>query len=369
MKRRAFVKNTVIGVAAFAGTSLTSMGAKGPQTNGSKDRDVSSGSSARENIGRPVRVASIGFRGESTPLEAIAKHVDEEGSRGVDVILLPETCRGQNSSSEEPLHGPTVMTMAALAAKHKTYIAVPIDRRGSGKRLNTVVMLDRGGQIVCTYDKVFPYWEEYMVHPPVSPGDASAVYHADFGRVGFATCFDANFPETWSRLSEQGAELVLWPSMYSGGRSLQAHAINHHYYIVTSSATPDCIVYDITGEQLLYGRARDINISRITLDLDRGIYHENFNLDKRDKLLSEHPEDIIQEQSFGLEQWFVLKAKRPGISAREVARQYDLEELRHYIDRSRAASDQRRGWEFAGMAAFPNKSIGQLKAFASDKTA
>ena len=84
------------------------------------------------------------------------------------------------------------------------------------------------------------------MHPPVSPGDASTVYEADFGRVGLATCYDANFPEVWSRLSEQGAELVLWPSAYSAGRSLQAHAINHHYYIVTSSCDPDCIVYDIT---------------------------------------------------------------------------------------------------------------------------
>lgn len=315
-----------------------------------------------------MRIVSIGFRGSSIPLETIAKHVDEEGSRGADVILLPETCRGQNASSEEPLHGPTVTTMATLAAKHKTYIAVPIDRRDGSKRLNTVVMLDRSGQIACTYDKVFPYWEEYMVHPAVSPGDASTVYQADFGRVGFATCYDANFPEAWSRLSEQGAELVLWPSAYSAGRSLQAHAINHHYYIVTSSWTPDCIVYDISGDQLLCKGAKDINISRITLDLDRGIYHENFNLAKRDKLLSEHPEDIALEKSFGLEQWFVLKAKRPGVSTRELARQYGLEELRHYIDRSRVAIDKRRGWEFAGAAAFPDKSIGELKAFASDKT-
>jgi hypothetical protein len=71
--------------------------------------------------------------------------------------------------------------------------------------------------------------------------------------------------------------------------------------------------------------------------------------------VSEHPEDIIQEQSFGLEQWFALKAKRPGIGAREMARQYGLEELRHYIDRSRVAIDKRWGWEFAGMAAFPGR--------------
>ena len=359
MKRRTFLTGATMGMAAFASGVLPALGDERPTTG-----ETSSAEASLE-VGRPVRIVSIGFHGASISLETIAKHVDEEGSRGADVILLPETCRGQDTTSEELLHGPTVTKMAALAAKHKTYIAVPIDRRDSSKRLNTVVMLDRSGQIVCTYDKLFPYWSEYMVHPPVSPGDAAEVYQADFGRVGFATCYDANFPEVWRRLSEQGTELVLWPSAYSGGRSLQAHAINHHYYIVTSSWTPDCIVYDITGEQLLYRRAKDINISRITLDLDRGIYHENFNLAKRDKLLSEHPEDIVQEQSFGLEQWFVLKAKRPGVSARALARQYGLEELRHYLERSRVVIDGRRGWEFTAKVAFPEMTVGELQAFAS----
>jgi len=61
----------------------------------------------------------------------------------------------------------------------------------------------------------------------------------------------------------------------------------------------------------------------------------------------------------------VLKAKRPAVSARALAGQYGLEELRHYIDRSRVAIDKRRGWEFAGAAAFPDKSISELQAFAS----
>jgi hypothetical protein len=146
------------------------------------------------------------------------------------------------------------------------------------------------------------------------------------------------------------------------GCSLQAHAINHHYYIVTCSETPDCLVYDITGERILYEAAsKDLNVSRVTLDLDRVVFHENFNLDKRDKLLGERAQDVGQEQWLKLEQWFVLRGKRPGVSARELARAYGLEELRHYLDRSRVAIDQRRGWEFAEERVFPNSGVGGLK--------
>ncbi len=364
MRRRTFLKNAALGVTALAGTGLAPLSAEELKPSGATNPNLPSAGNAGQNIGRPVRIVSIGFQGTGMPLERIVKHVDEEGARGADVIALPETCRGQNASSEELLHGPTVTAMAALAAKHRTYIVVPIDRRDQLRRLNTAVLLDRSGQVVCVYDKVFPYWSEFDVHPAVNPGHSVEVHQADFGCVGIATCFDVNFPEVWRGLADKGAELVIWPSAYSAGSSLQAHAINHHYYIVTSTYTPDCIAYDITGEQLLYTRAKDINISRVTFDLDRCIYHENFNLDKRDKLLSEHSLDVEQEKWMKLEQWFVLKAKRPGVSARNLARQYGLEELRHYIDRSRLSIDKRRGWEFAEKVVFPNKRISELKALA-----
>jgi predicted amidohydrolase len=369
MRRRTFITRAAMGMTAFASGVLPALGAESPVISKTGSAATSPVADAIPSVGRPVRIVSIGFLGTGMPLERIAKHVDAEGARGADVIVLPELSRGQDGSSEEPLNGPTVTAMAALAAKHRTYIAVPIDRLAQQKRLNTVVLLDRAGHVACHYDKVFPYWSEYSVTPPVSPGDSAEVFHADFGRIGIATCFDVNFPEVWKRLSEQKAEVVLWPSAYSAGISLQAHAINYHYYIVSSTATPDCIVYDITGERILYESAKDMNVSRVTLDLDRGIYHQNFNLDKLDKLLKEHAQDVAQEKWMGLEQWFVLKAKRPDVSARALAQQYGLEELPHYLDRSRVAIDQRRGWEFSAMTDFPGKTVSELQTFASKKGA
>jgi hypothetical protein len=78
--------------------------------------DTSKGPGA-DGLGRPVRVASIGFKGGAVPLEKMASLVDEEGARGADVIVLPELCRGMNDASEEPLHGPTITAMSGLAKK------------------------------------------------------------------------------------------------------------------------------------------------------------------------------------------------------------------------------------------------------------
>lgn len=359
MKRRTFLKSSMAGVGGLAGIGYR--GLTLGQPNNMPQHDAEQEGRSGDIIGRPVRITSISFP-NGLSLDEIAENVDRAASNRADVIALPELCRGQNDKSEEDLHGPTVTAMAALAKKHQTYVVCPIDRRNGSFRLNTTVLLDRHGQVACTYDKVFPYWSEYDVHPPANVGEDAQVYPADFGLLGFATCYDVNFPEVWKRLSDKGAEVVIWPSAYSAGTSLQAHAINHHFYIVSVTQTSDCLVYDITGEKLSYSNSEKVNVATVTLDLDRGIYHENFNLDKRDKLLKEHPEDVEQEKSMKLEQWFVLRAKRPGVSARELAKQYGLEELRHYLDRSRHAIDERRGWQYEAKVLFPDLDVASLKA-------
>ena len=296
--------------------------------------------------GRPVRVVSLSFPVGTDP-RRVAAAVDSEGARGCDLIALPETWMGQADHEPEELNGPSVTLMSELARRHATYVVCPIDRIVGSRRLNTAVLIDRRGEVAGCYDKVFTYWSEFDVTPPVAVGTTVPVFDTDLGRIGITTCFDVNFPEVWQRLAEQDAELVIWPSAYSAGTSLQAHALNHHYYIVTSTQSCDCLVYDITGRQLLYEQTAGFNVSRITLDLDRGIYHSNYNLDKCDRLLAEHGDAVEQERWMELESWFVLRARRPGVSARQLARNYGLEELRDYIARSRREIDAMRGFAFA----------------------
>ena len=304
------------------------------------DQPGRSPQTSAQRIGRPVRIVSLSFREKS--VAEISAVVDREGAKGADLLILPETWRGQ-TDHPETLDGTIVTAMAALAKKHSSYLVCPIDRRDGKRRLNTAVLIDRAGKICGVYDKVYPYWSEFDHKQPVEPGHEARVFQTDFGKVGLAICFDVNFPEVWQRLADQGAEVVVWPSAYSAGTSLQAHALNHHFYVVTSTLTRDCLVYDITGEELLYNKSADLNVSRITLDLDRGVYHSNFNIEKRDKLLKEHGQGLKQVKWLDREQWFVLQATKPCVSARALAKQYGLEELRDYLSRSRREIDQRRG--------------------------
>jgi predicted amidohydrolase len=336
-----------MGVSALAvglsGEAHVATAAGGAQENASR--------SSQDQVGRPVRVVSIGFDAEKRPLEWIASQVDREGAQGADIIALPETFRGQNATTAESLDGPTVNAMSRLAKKHRTYIVCPIDRIDGEGRHNSAVLLDREGRVACVYNKIYPVWVEECVNHSVRPGGTVCVHQADFGRVGFAICFDVNWSSIWEQLSNQGAELVIWSSAYSAGRSLQAQAISYNYYIVSATWIPDCLVYDIDGQQLVHetnNQGDHTNITRVTLDFDRCIFHQDLNRpEKIGRLLKERGEDVTEEKWMPLEGWFVLKAKRPGVSARELARNYDMEELRHYLNRSRCEIDKVRGWEFA----------------------
>jgi predicted amidohydrolase len=298
---------------------------------------------ASEKTGRPVRIVSLCFNNED--LAKIEKIVDEEGAKGTDIIVLPETWRGQ--SQPETLEGETITTLSKLAKKHNTYILSPIDRTDGKFRYNSAVLIDREGKVVFVYDKVYPYWSEFDLTPPVTPGkNGEMICDTDFGRIGIAICFDANFPEIWQALRDKGAEIVFWSSAYSAGSQLQAYALLHHYYIVTSTYTKDCQVYDITGKRIIDEKSDDITVARVTLDLDRRIYHENFNMHKLDKLLEAHGEEVEKELSMPREQWFVLRAKKPGVSARLLAKKFEMEELTDYQNRSRREIDKKRGFNF-----------------------
>ena len=299
---------------------------------------------AAEKVGRPVRVVSLCFENED--FNKIADIIDQEGAKGTDMIVLPETWRGK---AMETLEGETITMLSELARKHHTYIISPIYRKDGGTRYNSSVLIDRSGRVVFIYDKIYPYWNEFDLTPPATPGkNRTMVFDTDFGRIGLAICYDANFPEVWQALRDQGAEVVFWSSAYSAGSQLQAYALLHHYYIVSSTYSKDCQVYDITGERILDQNSGSVTVARITLDLDRGIYHENFNMEKLADLLKAQGKEVEEEIHLPREQWFVLRAKKPGVSARSLADEFGLEELRDYQDRSRTGIDKKRGFSFTG---------------------
>jgi hypothetical protein len=287
--------------------------------------------------GRPVKVAAIaiGFGGEWKEKVALAaEHLEAAGARGVDIACLPEEFAGMNA---EPQDGPTTQAIGALAKKHAMYVVCPIrEQADDGKQYNTAVLLGREGQIVGYYRKVFVFWGEELC----CGRDGVKTFDLDFGRVAMLTCFDANFDEVWQEAERKGAEIVLWPSAYGGGMPLNGYAMIHNYNVVPVGFGN---IIDVFGRNVKEVESPLPQQFVTTLDLDLTIVHVDFNTQKVERLLAEHGDEVQRVTDVGgPENWYVLRATKPGVRVRDLCREYELETLREYRQRSRRQINELR---------------------------
>jgi hypothetical protein len=292
--------------------------------------------------GRQVKVAAIciGFGGDhDKKLKLAIEHLHTAGKNGVDIACLPEEFAGTRA---EPIPGPTTNAVAALARQYQMYVICPLREQAGSQQYNTAILIDRQGKIAGRYRKVFVFWGEGL-HCST---EGVKVFQTDFGRIGILTCFDLNFPELWQRCDDLDADIVFWPSAYSGGAPLNAYAVLYHYYVVPVGVGN---IIDITGEL-----AEDIKEPRpkqfiATLDLDRSFIHMDFHREKVNRLLADHADEIEAERlppTSGTDPrapWWLLRATKPGVRVRPLLKQYEIETLREYQHRSRKQINERRG--------------------------
>ena len=120
---------------------------------------------------RPVVVGVCSFRQTGAPdpetlLRDTLAMVDEMAARAeaqgwpLDLAVLPEASlefvRESVEEVAEDLDGPVVTAVAERARRYHICATAPVPLRRDGRVYNSVVILDRQGDPVGTYEKVFP---------------------------------------------------------------------------------------------------------------------------------------------------------------------------------------------------------------------
>ena len=152
----------------------------------------------------------------------VLEGLDQAGRAGADLACLGEACTTSHLAAdpddravyEDALEGPTVRRAAELAAAHRMNVALPVEARWRGALRNLVVFLDRQGAAAGVYAKVHPTRGECA--RGIRAGDDFPVFRLDFGVVGALICHDLSFVESARALALQGAELLVWPTWWSG---------------------------------------------------------------------------------------------------------------------------------------------------------
>ncbi len=186
-------------------------------------------------------------------LDTAIRLIRRAASRGAGFIGLPENFAWMGPEPErlanaEPLDGPTLSTLATLAAELKiTLLAGSVLEPGApgGRLFNTSVVFGPDGKTLGVYRKIHLFDVEvgdgqtYRESAVVAPGTEVVTVDAPLGKVGLSVCYDLRFPELYRRLSDAGAVLITVPAAFTlaTGKDhwevlLRARAIENQAYVI-----------------------------------------------------------------------------------------------------------------------------------------
>ena len=300
-------------------------------------------------MGTTARIATICQNGEiSRTVEEnrslIIRRLQHALAVSPDLVVLPETFTTVGAGDDSVKHaesvpGPTTDACSVLAKAHAAFVICPILTQRSGTVLNSAVIIGRDGSIVGIYDKAQPVTssEDYTeMERGVCPGATPPpVFDLDIGRIGIQICYDVGFPESWQSLSDQGAELVLWPSAYNGGFPLEAFAYLHHFYVVTSVRTDSSRIIDPMGVVLEKTDSR-LNVIYRDIGLDYVVSHWDFNYSIPESIVAAYG-DRISIRSDRDSAHFIVESRDNSVKVADLMNEFGFESTRLYHERHRNA--------------------------------
>lgn len=149
--------------------------------------------------------------------------IREAAARGAQIICLQElfdapyfaqATKAERFDLAEPIPGPTVTSMQALAKSLSVVLIVPIfEREAAGVYRNSAAVIDADGALLGVYRKLHipddpQYYEKYYF----TPGDTFRVWPTKQAKVGTLICWDQWFPEGARITSLLGAEILFYPT-------------------------------------------------------------------------------------------------------------------------------------------------------------
>lgn len=182
------------------------------------------------------KVSSVQFQHRANDkaynLSRIVHFTQEAIEAGSQLVVFPEMCicgywhvpklEGADLQAlAEPLSGPSVSFVAALAREKGIAIGVGLLERGEHQALyNSYAVCMPDGQIHC--HRKLHAWE----HRLISSGDRFTVFDTPWGiRAGILICWDNNLVENARATALLGAEILIAPHQAGGGHSASPHGL------------------------------------------------------------------------------------------------------------------------------------------------
>ena len=302
---------------------------------------------------REIAVSVIGQARPSFKLEEASvakainywiKGIDKEIGNNPDLVVLPEACdtlaglKGADKAKWIRMRGTKVQeALQAYAAEHKCYIVYSAHReRDDGRFANSCILIDRAGKVVAIYDKCFPMTTEMETSGfPIVPGSDPVVAETDFGRLGFAICFDLNFTELMQAYAAKKPDIIAFVAAFDGDFLQRSWARGCQAYVVsatTGPALPDRVI-DPAGGEL---RNENYYMPTFTAYVNTNcrVMHLDFNRDRFSDVIRKYGRRVTIRNP-GSVGTVTLVSNDPDLPADKVMKEFEFEPLTDYFARSR----------------------------------
>jgi predicted amidohydrolase len=140
----------------------------------------------------------------------------EAAAAGARLIVFPECFLTGYSIGErvrdlaEPADGPSLATLAEIAAAAKIAIVCGYPERAGDTLFNSAAVIGRDGSRLANYRKVHLYGDYENAY--FRPGEGLVTTQVDGIKLGVLICYDIEFPEPARALARAGVDLLVVPT-------------------------------------------------------------------------------------------------------------------------------------------------------------
>jgi predicted amidohydrolase len=181
-------------------------------------------------------IALIQTRTPDSPAAAFV-HVEplirEAAAGGAKLILTPEASNFMIRDKDRREAALTtqdrdeaVVALRGLARELGVWlligsVIVRSGHEGDDRAANRSLLIDDGGEIVSSYDKLhvfdvdLPTGERWRESATVRPGEAAVVADTPWGKLGLTICYDIRFPHLYRALAKAGAVMIAVPAAFT----------------------------------------------------------------------------------------------------------------------------------------------------------
>ncbi|MBR6808152.1 MAG: carbon-nitrogen hydrolase family protein [Clostridia bacterium] len=284
-----------------------------------------------------IAINERGFIGrtQSEMLAWCTEKCRELKSQSPDMIIFPEIVFIMYPQNEPLSYAEffplAIEGMKSVAREVNSYVVFniyePIDDE---KRYISNIMINKNGEIAGKYRKMYP--TEGEMASGVVPGVEHTVVDTEFGKIGIATCFDIGFRDFWKKLADMGAQAVIWTSAYDGGNLLDAYAVVHGYWVISSVRTFRSRVIDPAGRTVAES-ARWDNVCLCDVDLDMELFHIDDQIPKISEIRRDFGEAVLV-QTLSEDNIFTVASLDPSVFVKEIKNAKGLISYREYHEKA-----------------------------------